>query len=189
MKNVGALYIEAGLIFGMFLVLLQSRHVQDLFLWPVHLRIHIHAHICSLKVGEVRFFFFSQQICFPAIGGNMPSFQILPCTPPPQKTLFLKWKLFFKDSPAICCQLASESLLSRTIVIFLRLFGVPQKLDLDFFHFWPSGRREMSFHGEEGLKQKDSATDWWICVSPFRTLNMKCTSLHDSKRLPRAPSD
>lgn len=114
----------------------------------------------------------------------------LPLHAIPLKNTALKMKTAsFKDSPAICCQLASESLLSRTIVIFLRLFRAPQKLDLDFFHFWPSGRKEMSFHGEQRLKQKDSATDWWICVSPCRSLNMKRTSLRDSRRLPRAPSD
>lgn len=97
--------------------------------------------------GEKGIFF--QNICFFAIGGNMPYFQTLLCTPAPSKnTVFKTTTVFFKGSPAICCQLALESLLSRTIVIFLRLFRVPQKLDLDFFHFWPSGRRETSSHSE-----------------------------------------
>lgn len=104
--------------------------------------------MCFLLEKGRRDFFF-QYICFFAVGGNMPYFQSFLCTPAPPKNPVFKMKtVFFKGSPAICCQLALESLLSRTIVIFLRLFRVPQKLDLDFFHFWPSGRREMSFHSE-----------------------------------------
>jgi len=118
-----------------------------------------------------------------------PPFRFSSAPHPPKNIVFKLKAVFFEDSPAICCQLASESLFSRTIVIFLRLFRVPQKLDLDFFHFWPSGRREMSFHGEQGPKQQDSATDWWSCVSPFRSPDLQCASLRDAERLPRAPSD
>lgn len=60
------------------------------------------------------------------------------CPSPPKGAIKMK-TVFFKGTPATRCQLASDSLLSRTIAIFLRLFREPQKLDLDFFHFWPSG--------------------------------------------------
>lgn len=145
-KKGGALCIETRLNFGMLLVLWQSQHIQDLFLRAVQLRTHIHAHVCSLKVGKVRFFF--NISVFLQLVAICPCFRFSSAPHPPKKIVFKMKTVFFKDSPAICCQLASESLLSRTIVIFLRLFRVPQKLDLDFFHFWPSGKREMSFHGE-----------------------------------------
>lgn len=149
MKTIGAHSTEAGLNCSMFLALLQSQHIQDLSLWTVHLRIH--TYICSLKVAEVRglgFCFFSYKCVLLQLVAICPPFRLSSAPHPPKNIVFKMKTVFSKDSPALCCQLASASLLSRTIVIFLRLFRVPQKLDLDFFHFWPSGRREMSFHGE-----------------------------------------